>query len=247
NEPLGSDARLAVVDGARRDSGGRGLFEVGTAHDDERVAAAELQHTLLQALARRLRDCRTGAVAARQRDRTYARVADDEIHGIGLDEQRLEHTLVESGAPQDVLDRERTLRHVRRVLEQSGIAGHQAWRDESEYLPEREVPRHYGEHRTDRLILHEAPATLRGDLLVSEKLPGMVGIVAAYPRALLRLRDGSADRLAHLERHHASELLLLAVENVGRGAHPPGSLRHRCTAVRGERADGQCELRFECV
>ena len=56
--------------------------------------------------------------------------------------------------PERVLDEERGLRHVRRVLEQPDVAGHQRRRGEPDDLPEREVPRHHREHRTERLVPH---------------------------------------------------------------------------------------------
>src|SRR6185295_19032562 len=47
-----SDARLAVVDRARFDSSPHRLVEVGRGHDDERIAATELQDSLLNLFSR---------------------------------------------------------------------------------------------------------------------------------------------------------------------------------------------------
>ena len=60
-----------------------------------------------------------------------------------------------SGKPprgEQVLQEQRRLRHVRRVLEQADVARHQRRRGEPDRLPEREVPRHDGQHRAERLV-----------------------------------------------------------------------------------------------
>src|SRR4030095_11036098 len=48
DEPLGGDARLAVVDQPRLDAGLDRRVEVGARHHDEWIAAAELEHDLLE-------------------------------------------------------------------------------------------------------------------------------------------------------------------------------------------------------
>ena len=53
------------------------------------------------------------------------------------------------------------------------------------------------------------------DDLVAQELLGMLGVVAAAPRALGRLLHRGLDRLAHLRDHHPAERLLLALENLG--------------------------------
>ena len=93
-----------------------------------------------------------GAGAAGEGDRRDPRILDHRAHLLGLDQQRLEDALGESGAAEDLLDRERALGHVRRVLEQPHVAGHERRRGEAEDLPEGEVPGHDREHRPDRLV-----------------------------------------------------------------------------------------------
>jgi hypothetical protein len=76
----------------------------------------------------------------------------------GLDEQRLERALGRARLAEQLLERERALRHVRRVLEQPDVAGGERGRGEAHHLPEREVPRHHGEHHAERVVAHAAHA-----------------------------------------------------------------------------------------
>ena len=152
------------------------------------------------------------------------RILDHALHLVGLDQQRLEHALGKAGAPEDVLDGERALRHVGGVLEQADVAGHQRRRGEAEHLPEREVPRHHRQHRADRLVGHPA---LRGaglDRLVGQEPLGVLGVVAAAEGALGRLLDGGLERLAHLGDHEPAEGLLLRLQDLGRLEHQPPAL-----------------------
>ena len=103
---------------------------------------------------------RARRVAAGERHRRDPRVLDDPAHRPRPDEQRLEAPLGKPGAAEDVLDGQRALRHVRRVLEQAHVARHQRRRREAEHLPERKVPRHHRQHRADRLIADEVPPGL---------------------------------------------------------------------------------------
>ena len=77
-----------------------------------------------------------------------------------------------SGNPalaEQALDGQRALRHVRRVLQQHDVAGHQRRRGEPEHLPERKIPGHDREHGAHRLVANVAPAGFRGDFLVCEE------------------------------------------------------------------------------
>ena len=93
-----------------------------------------------------------GAFAAGQRHRADARIVEERRHVGRTNQERLEHAVGKAGAAEDVLDGERALRHVRRVLEEADVAGHQRRRGEAEHLPEREVPRHDREHDAERLV-----------------------------------------------------------------------------------------------
>ena len=53
----------------------------------------------------------------------------------------------QAGPAEDVLEEQRRLRHVGGVLEQADVAHHERRRGEAHDLPQREVPRHDGQHR----------------------------------------------------------------------------------------------------
>ena len=112
-----------------------------------------------------------------------------------------------SGAParaEQLLERERALRHVRRVLEQADVAGHQRRRGEADHLPEREVPRHHRQHRRraagSERTLASRPLGLDGSS--AQEALGVLGVVAAGGGALLGLLATAAPiELAHLGGH----------------------------------------------
>ena len=106
-------------------------------------------------------------------------------------------------------------------LSRPDVAGHQRRRREPEHLPERKVPRHDREHRTDRLVGDPAPRRAGLDGLVGQEPLGVLGVVAAAQRALGRLLDGGLERLAHLGHHEPAERFLLGLEDVGGREHQP--------------------------
>jgi hypothetical protein len=73
------------------------------------------------------------------------------IAPIGADEQCLKDARGCAGACEQVLQRERALRDVGRVLQQSDVAGRQRGRGEADDLPERKIPRHHRQHSAQRL------------------------------------------------------------------------------------------------
>ena len=121
--------------------------------------------------------------------------------GRELDQGCGEEALREARVAEDRLDRQRAPRHVRGVLEDAGVAGHQRRRGEAEHLPEGEVPRHDREHDAERI---EADVARRASVsrgCVGEEALRVLGVVVAGPGALLDLGLGLDDRLAHLEGH----------------------------------------------
>ena len=107
-------ALTAVVD--------RGL-EVGAGHHDEGVAAAQLEHRLLDLLPGRAGHMAACPDTAGQGHCRNPGILDDPLHPLGLDQQGLEAALGKAGTPEDVLDGQRALGHVGRVLEQADVTG----------------------------------------------------------------------------------------------------------------------------
>ena len=73
--------------------------EVGARHDDERIAAAELEDRLLDAAARRgWRRCAPARSLPVSVDGGDARIVEQPAHRRGRDQQRLKDAVVEAGA-----------------------------------------------------------------------------------------------------------------------------------------------------
>ena len=164
-------------------------------------------------------------------------VAQDALDVRAADEQGLERVGREAGAGEDVLHVERGLRHVAGVLEQPDVAREQCRGREAHGLPQREVPRHDRQHRTERLPADVRPRGLDRagvDLLVGQDRRAVLGVVAAGRGALEDLGLRRLDRLAHLEGHERGRLVRLGLQQVGRGPQPSGPLLVRRPAVGAE-------------
>src|SRR2546428_11300580 len=147
-EAFRGDATLAAVDETRFHRCGRGPLEISVLEHDERIAAAELEHRLLQVSTCLLRHLAPRAVRAGERHRAHSLVGDDAAGGIVREEHRPEQTIREAGVLEDGFDLEGTARHVGSVFQDAGVPGDQGRCSEAKHLPEREIPWHDGEHRT---------------------------------------------------------------------------------------------------
>ena len=96
-----------------------GLVEVGRRHDDERVAAAELEHRLLQLLAGDRGHRLPGRGRAGERGGDDPVVAQHRLDVLAADEQGEEDVVREARPAEQLLHVQRRLRHVARVLEQA--------------------------------------------------------------------------------------------------------------------------------
>ena len=224
DEPFRRYARLPVVDHTRFDGGVDGQIQIGAGHHDEGIAAAQFEHDLLDSSRRRDAYFHTRSLAPGQRSGGDARIAEDRVHLLRADQQRLECAFRETRTLQYFLYLQSALRHVRSMFQKPHIARHQARRDEPEYLPEREVPRHDGEYDAHGLVLDVAAFGVGRDLLVGEKTFGVLGVIAAGPRALHGFVDGRAKGLAHFEGHQTAQILFIAFENARRFVHHRGAL-----------------------
>ncbi|CAO0831782.1 hypothetical protein SMICM17S_09809 [Streptomyces microflavus] len=237
DEPLGGDAGLAVVLDAGGDGGGRGLLDVGRWQHDVRVAAAELQHGLLDLVTGGGGDGAARRFAAGEGGRRDPGIAQDGLDGARADQQRTETPRRESGAVEQILQVERGLRHVRRVLEEAYVARHQRGGGEAHHLPEREVPRHHGEDDTERAVADQGPGGTGVRhvggvrVLVGEQALRVGRVPAHRLGALGRLGTGRGDRLAHFEGHRAGDGVAVRVQQVGGPVQPDGTLLERGGAV----------------
>ncbi len=175
-----------------------------------------------------------GRLAPGQRHRGDARVVDE--RGDSLDgTKRLVKT--PSGSParrnRSSMAR-RGLRHVGRVLEQPDVAHHERRRGEADHLPEREVPRHDGQHRAEWLVVHVGLRPAGGDRLVGQQRLGVLGEPAQADGALRHLGLGGGERLAHLGREDARHVGHLPLEQLGRGQQMAGPLGVGRRPVLGE-------------
>ena len=122
-------------------------------------------------------------------------------------------------AVEDVCDRQGALRHVRGLLEQTNVAGHQRRRGETKDLPERKIPWHDRQHDTQRLEMHVAFRSVSFDNLICEMSLGVLSVIATNPGALLDFLHGGLDGLSHLSRHQPREIVLLDFKDFGDAQH----------------------------
>src|SRR5207245_5259272 len=208
NEPLGRDAALTGVLHARRHGDLHCLVQIRTGQNDEWIAAAQLEDRLLQLRARSRRNAAARSVAAGQRGRGDGGILEDLFHFLAPDQQRLEAAFREAGLAEDLLDRQGALGDVARVLQQADVARHQGGCGESEDLPEREVPGHHRQHRTERLEALLGAARVGLDGFRSEVALGGLGVVAAAARAVLDLGESRPAELDYLKRTEAHTCIL---------------------------------------
>ncbi len=168
-EALGGDAALAGIDGPRLGRLLAGLHRIDVAQDDERIGATQLENGLLEVLPG-LRGYRhAGLLATGEGDGANRRMGDEALDGLRGDEESAHRSVRESGVAEDLLDGKGAAGNVRGVLQQADVARHQGRGREAEELPEREIPRHDGEHRPERVVADEAAGGVGDDRLLSEE------------------------------------------------------------------------------
>src|SRR5256885_12350387 len=117
------------------------------------------------------------------------------------------------------------------MLEKPDFASHHRRCGKTKNLPEWEVPRHDGEHDTQRLERDPALPPVHVHRLIGEEFLGVVSVVVARRRAFLSLGDCRLDWLAHFEGHEPSKLPTFLFEQCGDFAHASRAVGKWCTAV----------------
>src|SRR6185503_15911845 len=140
DEAFRSNAGLSVINRARFYGRSYCFFEIRRRHDDERIAATEFEHRLLDLFPCDARHAAPCGFASSERCSDDTRVFEYALHNIGTNQQSLKRAFREPGPTEDVLNRQRTLRYVRRVLEQPHVTSHQCGRSETKDLPKRKIP-----------------------------------------------------------------------------------------------------------
>ena len=137
----------------------------------------------------------------------------------------------------------RRLRHVRRVLEQPDVADHEGRRGEADHLPEREVPRHDGQHHAEGLVAHVRRRGRGGDRLVGQERLAVsanqrrtMAHLDTSPLAAAKVLPISVVRIAGHVGH-------LALEQLGRGDQVAGPFGEGGAPVLGEGGLGPVEQR----
>ena len=149
--------------------------------------------------------------------------------------QHPEHPVRQPGAGQQPGNGIGAARHVGRMLEQGHIAGHQRRGEETEHLPEREIPRHHRQHAAQRLMPHIAAAGLGGDRLIGQHRLGVVGVVLADAGAFVDLGHAFALQLAHFRPHQCRQFRCLRAQGLRRPAQHASALLPGRTGPAGKR------------
>ena len=148
------------------------------------IAAAKFEHNFLDALRGGDSNLDAGLLASGERGRDHARVVENCVDLLRADQQSLKCACGESGFEKNLFNRQRTLRNVRCVLQQSDVAGHERRSGEAEDLPEGKVPGHHGENRADGTVADETFLGAGFDDFVGQKFLSVIGVVAAASGAL---------------------------------------------------------------
>src|SRR5262249_24267526 len=124
---------------------------------------------------------------------------------------------------------------IRRVLEQADVAGHQRRRGKSKQLPERKIPRHHCEHRSERLILDVALSRISLRRFLLQKSRTILRVKPATTRAFLDFCHRIAKQFAHLKCDDLSKSFLFLEQQLRYHVQQLRALYERCAAISPER------------
>jgi hypothetical protein len=186
--------------------------------DQCRVAAAELEHHLLEVGAGPRADRRPGALAPGQSHPAYPEVVDQSRDLLDAAEE------VRVGAPgcacllEEPREGECALRHVLGVLDHDHVAGHELWRGDTDHLVEGEVPGLDGQDDADGLR-DQRRTRLAGECLLGEQPLPVHGVVLQDVGDQIDLEVAEALDLAHLEHRQRRVLVVPLPEDLRGTAH----------------------------
>eukprot|EP00906_Rhabdomonas_costata_P017519 RCo025295 len=206
DEPLGSDAALTAVQGATCGAHLRRVVQLGVLEDEVGIAAAQLQHGLLQELPRDLTDVPPYGRASRDRHGSDQRVVQHLVDLGARNGHVLEHPRGKPSVQENLLDGCGAPQHVGGVLEDHCVPRGQPTRGLPENLPEREVPRHNDQDAPHRAEGDVAGVHPGGHMLWGQELLPILRVVLADQGTLLHLAQALADGLAHLSGHQLGVL-----------------------------------------
>ncbi|MCY1399065.1 hypothetical protein D9M71_141140 [compost metagenome] len=244
DQTLGGGTDLASIGVAADDRGFDRLVEVGIVENDERIGTAQLQHAFFQRGTGLGTDGHTGAHAAGQGHGGDARVLDSLGHTVGGDVDDFEHTLRQAGLLDHVEQQVGAAHHVRRVLEDIGVAGDQRRDGTAQHLPDREVPRHYRQDRAQWPVFDARLAIFHQGRFGAEHARALGGVPLAQLCAFLHFATGLGQRLAHFQGDHPRHGRCVVTDGAGQGKDQPGALGHSGTPPVRKTA---CSPRQRCI
>ena len=204
-----------------------GLVDHRVGHDHHVVLGPAERLDSLARSCRALVDQPRHRRGADERDGVDARVVEDALNDLASTVHQIDHP---GRKAQRVEHLERDLlsqRHLLRRLEDERVAAGDRERQEPERDHRREVEGHDGgahAHRlADRLAVHAARHVLEHPPLHRGRHGAGALDHLDHPR---HLRAGVVDRLAHLGRDRARQLLAASVESLAEGEHQPRALDH---------------------
>ncbi|ABU77070.1 hypothetical protein ESA_01816 [Cronobacter sakazakii ATCC BAA-894] len=206
DKTLGGSAHLPGVLVAPRHRRFHGLVEIGVRQHDERIGTAQLQHAFFQRRARLRADCGTRTHAAGDGNGGDTRIVNRLAHPVVGGVNHLEHAGRHARVFKNLINQQRAAHHVRRMLKQISVARQQDRYRAAHHLPQREVPRHNGQDRSERTVFNHRLLVFHQRRLRREHRRAMFGVPVAERGGFRHFAARLKDRLAHLGGDHLRQL-----------------------------------------
>ena len=203
---------MSIINCARFDCSSQCGFEIAAWHDDERIASTQLKHTFLDVACGGAGDCASGFFTSGECDCPHPWIDNHLFHLLRFDQERLKNALVEAGSAKDLFNRERTLRNVGRVFQESHVSRQQGRRRKSKHLPERKIPGHDSENRPERFIMNVTLGCIGLRGLVFQESLSIFGVKPATSNAFRDLLLRCAKQFSHFQRHRAGQPVLFLLK-----------------------------------